>query len=176
MIGNAVVDGEQDLDALLLGLLEHLASALDPVLFLEGLTNGQALSQEEGVSHTATDDQGVSGVDEMIEDADLGGNLGTADDGDEGALGIGEDTGQRVDLLLEQEAGDGRQVSGGAHDGTLGAVSGAESIENEDVTIGCELLGDLGVVLLLTLIEADVSRTRTLPGSTAATASAAFSP
>ena len=92
----------------------------------------------------------------MIENADLGGNLGTADDGDEGALGLGEDAGQRVDLLLEQEAGDGRQVSGGAHDGTLGAVSGAEGIENEDVTIGSELLGDLGIVLLLTLIEADV--------------------
>lgn len=114
VIGNAVVDGEQDLDALLLGLLEHLASALDPVLFLEGLTDGQALSQEESVGHTATDDQGVSRVDEVIENADLGGNLGTADDGDEGALGLGEDAGQRVDLLLEQEAGDGRQVSGGA--------------------------------------------------------------
>ena len=83
MIGNAVVDGEQDLDALLLGLLEHLASALDPVLFLEGLTDGQALSQEEGVGHAAADDQGISGVDEVIENADLGGNLGTADDSDE---------------------------------------------------------------------------------------------
>ena len=156
VIGNTVVDGEQNLDTLLLGLLEHLAGALDPVLFLEGLTNGQALSQEEGVGHAATDDQGVSGVDEVIENADLGGNLGTADDGDEGALGLGEDAGQRVDLLLEQEAGDGRQVSGGAHDGTLGAVSGAEGIENEDVTIGSELLGDLGIVLLLTLVKTDV--------------------
>lgn len=35
-------------------------------------------------------------------------------------------------------------------------MSGAEGIENEDVTIGSELLGDLGIVLLLTLIEADV--------------------
>ena len=156
MISNAVVDGEQDLDALLLGLLEHLTGALDPVLFLEGLTDGQALSQEEGVGHAATDDQGISGVDEVIENADLGGNLGTADDGDEGALGLGEDAGQRVDLLLEQEAGDGRQVSGGAHDGTLGAVCGAEGIENEDVTIGSELLGDLGIVLLLTLVKTDV--------------------
>ena len=92
----------------------------------------------------------------MIENADLGGNLGTADDSDEGALGLGEDTGQRVDLLLKQEAGDCGQVSGGAHDGTLGTVSGAEGIENEDVTIGSELLGDLGVVLLLTLVETDV--------------------
>ena len=92
----------------------------------------------------------------MIENTDLGGNLGTADDSDEGTLGLGEDTGQRVDLLLEKEAGDGRQVSGGAHDGTLGAVSGAEGIENENVTIGSELLGDLGVVLLLTLVETDV--------------------
>ena len=73
-----------------------------------------------------------------------------------GRSALGEDAGQRVDLLLEKEAGDGGQISGGAHDGTLGAVSGAEGIENEDVTIGSELLGDLGIVLLLTLIEADV--------------------
>ena len=92
----------------------------------------------------------------MIENADLGGNLGTADDSDERTLRISENAGQRVDLLLEQEASDGRQVSGGAHDGTLGAVGGAEGIENEDVTIGSELLGDLGIVLLLTLVETDV--------------------
>ena len=36
VIGDAVVDGEQNLDALGLGLLEHLARALDPVLLLEG--------------------------------------------------------------------------------------------------------------------------------------------
>lgn len=92
----------------------------------------------------------------MIEHTDLGGNLGTADDSDEGTLGLGEDAGQRVDLLLEQEASDCGQVSGGAHDGTLGAVSGTEGIEDEDVTIGSEDLGDLGIVLLLALVEADV--------------------
>lgn len=35
-------------------------------------------------------------------------------------------------------------------------MGGAEGIENEDVTIGSELLGDLGIVLLLTLVETDV--------------------
>ena len=92
----------------------------------------------------------------MIENADLGGNLGTADDGDEGTLGLGEDTGQRVDLLLQKEASDCGQVSGGTHDGTLGAVSGTEGVENEDVAIGSEGLGDLGIVLLLTLVKTDV--------------------
>ena len=92
----------------------------------------------------------------MIENANLGGNLGTADDSDEGALGLGEDAGQRVDLLLEQEASDCGQVSGGAHNGTLGAVSGTEGIEDEDVAIGSEDLGDLGIVLLLTLVKTDV--------------------
>ena len=35
-------------------------------------------------------------------------------------------------------------------------MSGAEGIENEDVAIGSELLGDLGIVLLLTLVKTDV--------------------
>ena len=35
-------------------------------------------------------------------------------------------------------------------------MSGAEGIENEDVTIRSELLGDLGIVLLLTLVKTDV--------------------
>ena len=92
----------------------------------------------------------------MIEDADLGGDLGAADDGDEGALGVGEDGGQGVDLLLEQEAGVSGQVGSGTHDGALGTVSGAEGVEDEDVAVGSEGLGDLGVVLLLALVEADV--------------------
>jgi hypothetical protein len=35
-------------------------------------------------------------------------------------------------------------------------VRGAEGVEHEDVTVGGELLGDLGVVLLLALVEADI--------------------
>ena len=156
VVGNAVVDREEDLDALLLGLLQHLAGALDPVLLLEGHADGHALGEEEGVGHAATDDEGVGGVDQVIEDADLGGHLGAADDGDEGTLGLGEDRGQGVDLLLEQEAGVGGQVGGGADHGALGAVGGAEGVEHEDVAVGRERLGDLGVVLLLALVEADV--------------------
>ena len=141
-----------------------IAGALDPILFLQGVAHGKALGQEEGVSHTATDDQGVGRVDEVIQNTDLRGDLGATDDSDEGTLGLGEDTGEGVDLLLKQEAGDGGQVSGGAHDGTLGAMSGAEGIEDEDVAIGGEGLGDLGVVLLLALVEADVLENQDLAG------------
>ncbi len=134
-----------------------------------------AREPEEGVGHAATDDQGVSGVEKVIENADLGGNLGTADDSDEGALGLGENAGQRVDL---PRAGSRRRQAGKRRgpQRNLGAVSGAEGIENEDVTIGSELLGDLGLFFFSRLSKRTFSRTRTLPGSTAATASAAFSP
>ena len=35
-------------------------------------------------------------------------------------------------------------------------MSGTEGVENEDIAVGSEGLGDLGIVLLLTLVEADV--------------------
>ena len=55
-------------------------------------------------------------------------------------------------------------------------MSGAEGIENEDVTIGSELLGDLGIVLLLTLVETDVLENEDLARLDGGDSSAAFSP
>ena len=92
----------------------------------------------------------------MVKHADLAGDLGAANDGDEGTLGVGEDRGEGVDLLLEQEAGDGRDVLGRANHGALGAVRGAEGVEDEDVAKGGKALADLGLVLLLAPVEADV--------------------
>lgn len=46
-------------------------------------------------------------VEEGLNDGDLGGDLGAADDGREGALGLGHGALEVVELLLEEEAGHG---------------------------------------------------------------------
>lgn len=55
-------------------------------------------------------------------------------------------------------------------------MSGAEGVENEDVAVGSELLGDLGIVLLLALIETDVLENEDLARLDSLDALAASSP
>jgi len=53
----------------------------------------------EGEDHPAADDQLVDLVEEGLDDGDLGGDLGAADDGAEGALGGGDGAVEVVQLL-----------------------------------------------------------------------------
>ena len=62
-----------------------------------------------------------------------------------------------VELLLEEEAGDGRgEELGDASGRGVGAVGGAEGVVDVEVERGGELLRELLVVLLLLGVEADV--------------------
>ncbi len=58
-----------------------------------------------------------------------GWNLGAADDGSERALGVADGTVKVVELLLEEETGDGRlEELGDAGRGGVGAVGSAEGV------------------------------------------------
>jgi hypothetical protein len=92
----------------------------------------------------------------VVEHADLGGDLRAADDGDERTRGSAKIEVRVSTSFSSRKPATGRQVGGRAHHGALGAVRGAEGVEHEDVAVGGELLRDLGVVLLLALVEADV--------------------
>ena len=66
-----------------------------------------ALRVEEGVGHAAADDDGVGLVEEVVDDLDLVGDFGSADDGDEGLVGLGEGFAEVGELLLHEQAGGG---------------------------------------------------------------------
>merc|ERR1719409_1295985 len=59
----------------------------------------------EGEDHATTEDNLVSLLQQGLDDANLGGHLGTADDGAKRALRVGDGTVEVVELLLEQETG-----------------------------------------------------------------------
>ena len=82
--------------------------------------------------------------------------LAPAQDGDEGARGIAQGLAHDGDLLLDQQPGVGGQVGGDAGGGGVRAMHGAEGVGDVDLGHAGKLLGELGVVLLLALVEAEV--------------------
>ena len=102
-----MVDGEEEADAFGLGFGERGLGDVDLVGLDERFSGGLALGVEEGVGHAAADDDGVGLVEQVVDDLDLVGDLGSADDGDEGLVGFGERFAEVGQLLLHEQPGGG---------------------------------------------------------------------
>ena len=157
LVGDDNVRGEDELDALLLGHRDQLAGQVQLVLLNQGGADGLALRLVEGEDHAPAQEDLVDLVDERLDDADLRRHLGAADDGSEGPLGLRDGAVKVVELLLHAEAGDRRgEVLGDALGRAVRAVRRAERVVDVDVGVGGERLGEVGLVLGLSLVEADV--------------------
>lgn len=128
LVGGDVVDGEHDLDVVLLSLLDKVGDGLGTGLIEERVADGDVVKGLlEGESHAAADDQGVDLVEKVVDQLDLVGDLGATENGEEGALGRLEDLGEVLELLLHEETG-GLLGEVDTDHGGVGAVGGAESI------------------------------------------------
>src|SRR5699024_5152865 len=126
----------QQLHALVLGLGDHLVAVVQPVALQQALAHAAALGLGEGVGHAAADDDGVGDVQQVVDDADLGGDLAAAQNGHQGPLGVGQSAAHDLQLLLDQEAADGGEVGGHAGGGGVGPVDGAEGVGDIDLRQG----------------------------------------
>ena len=107
LVGNNDIGRKEELDALGLGLLDDLTSLGDEVLFNEGGADLEAHGLVEGEDHASTDEDGLALLHEGLEDRELGGDLGSTDDGGEGSLGVVDGAVEVLELLLDEKAGDG---------------------------------------------------------------------
>jgi hypothetical protein len=106
-----------------------------------GPADVEAARLEEGENHATTDDELVALAEEALNHSDLGRNLGAADNGSEGALGLADGTLEVVELLLQEEARNRRREElGHTGGGGVSAVGSAEGIVNVHVEGGRELL------------------------------------
>ena len=158
------VHGKQELDALLGGLLHHVVGVVLPVGLQQAVAHLAALGGGEGVGHAAADDDGVGDLQQIVDDADLGADLAAAQDGHQGPLGVGKGAADEVQLLLDQEAGDGGQVIGHAGGGGVGPVHGAEGVGHVDLRHVGHGFRQGGVVLGLALFKTGVLQQQDLAG------------
>ena len=154
------LDGQIDVHAFFLGRLQDFQCIGNEFVLMQGVADLAALGLDEGIAHAAADDQVVHLADEVLQHGELGGDLGAADDGGEGALGVLEHVVDGLDLAFHQVAEHlvVGEVVGDEGGGGVGAVGGAESVVDVAVGIGGEGLdelllagldGSLGGLLLL---------------------------
>ena len=147
---------QQELDALCLGLLDHLERVGALVLLEQGLADLAALRLGEGVGHAAADDDGVGLFKQIVDNGDLIADLCAAEHGDERALGIVERLAHDLKLLGNKETGHGGKIRRYARSGGVGAVHRAERVGDVQLRHRGKGLGELGVVLGLARFKTGV--------------------
>ncbi len=129
------------------------------------LAGGYAQGALEGVGHAADDDQRVDLVEQVIDHVDLAGDLGAADDGDEGLFRRFQRFAEIGDLLFHQQAGDGGlEEVGDAFCRGVGAVGGAEGVVDVDVGQRGEGLRERRIVGLFFGVVAQILKQQHLAG------------
>ena len=91
--------------------VEDPLRVIDAVVLGEALADALALRQQEGVGHPAAEDEQVDLGEQVVDDGDLVGHLGAAEDRREWPLGRLEELGEHLELALHEETGIRRQSS-----------------------------------------------------------------
>ena len=86
-----------------------LSSGSDQIMLAQRFADFDAARGEEGVGHSAADDQMIDLADQVAEHVELGRDLGAADHRRDRALGIAQRLLQRVQLGLHRPPGERRQ-------------------------------------------------------------------
>ena len=150
-------------DFLLFCLFEQIRSQSDVLAVKQRIADGMSLCFQEGVCHAAADYEAVALGQKVFDDADLVGNLRTAEDGDERTFRIFQSLTHDVKFLTDQEARHGRNVCCDTSSGGVRAVYGSECVGDIDIRKRSELLGKRGVVLFFFGIEAYILQQNDFP-------------
>lgn len=141
-VGGDVVGGQDELDVVLLGLLDEAGDLLAAVFVEERVADADILERLlEGEGHAAADDQDVDLVEQVVDQLNLVADLGAAEDGEEGTLGLLEGLREVVELLLHEEAG-GLLGKVDADHGAVATVGGAEGVVDVHVSESGEALAE----------------------------------
>ena len=159
-----MIDRKKELHTFVGSLLNHFTGVVQSVFFQKRLADLLALSLQEGIGHTAADDDGVGLLEEVIDDSNLVGDFCAAKDSDKGALRVVQGFAHDAQFLVDQQAGIGRQISRNAGGGGVGTMHGAEGIRNKDLRHVSQSLGKVCAVLFLTDVEAQVLKKHDLTG------------
>ena len=136
--------------------VERAARTCRPVGLEQRVADRLALRGEEREAHRAADHDRVDDAEQRLDDAELVGDLGAAEHGDERALRLVAQAEQDVDLLLQQPPHRRRHELRRPDDRGVGAMRGAERVVDVGVDAVDELRHERRVVALLARIEAQV--------------------
>ena len=147
-VTNAVVHRKKKLHALFLRLFHHAKRVLHVVVLAQGGSDMAAHGLAERIRHAAADDQNVYLVKQILNNGNLAGNLGAAQDRYKGSLGIVYCVSKEVNLLLHQVAYNrGVHILRHTYVGAVRSMSRSESVVYENIAERSQLFAELIAVL-----------------------------
>ena len=138
------LDRNGEIHSELLGTGDDVESLRDEVVFMQGVADSSAHGLDEGVTHSATNNQVVYLGKKVLKNCEFRRYLGSADDSGEGALGILQHVIDGLDLTFHQVAehlviG---EVFGDEGGGSMCAMCGSECVVDVAVCVGSKFLGE----------------------------------
>src|ERR1700685_1169389 len=127
---------------MILGLPQKLAREVEFVFFHARLANLLALSFQECISHSTTDEERVHFAHQVLDYGDLVADFGPAEDGDERLLGMLQRFAQVAQFLFHKKSG-GRFLHElcDANRRSVGTMRSPEGIVHVEVSKTTKLLG-----------------------------------
>ena len=156
LFSHHAINREKHAYAAVLCQLQNASRIVDHLRLVEALPHTSARGHKEGVRNTTAKDQQVNLLDQRLEDGHLARDLAAANDRGEWSRRLVEQIGERLHLLLHEQANVRRQVGGDADSAGVGAVRRTECVVHEDIAIRGEPLRKRRIVALLASVEADV--------------------
>ena len=151
-----MIYGKQEIHAAVSRFPDHLKCIVEAVFLKQGLADSHALCLQEGIRHTAADDNGVGLFQEIVDDRNLIGNLCTAEHRNKGALRVVKGLTHDGEFLIHQQAGISRQIRGNSRRGGMSAVNRTECIGNKQIRHVSQGLSKICAVLLLANVKTEV--------------------
>ena len=96
--------GQKNLDMFFLGLLQRVFRQIEFVELDSGIADADSLRFEERIGHGAADHEPVHLLEKVVDDGDLVGDFGSAEDRDEGPFRVFHGFGEEEDFLAPEEA------------------------------------------------------------------------
>ena len=156
-VGDNNVGRKKDGLAHLFGLGHDSLGGVNEVVFDKRSTDLKSLGLQEGENHTSSNDDSVALVKKGFQDGDLGGDLGSSNDGNHRLFSVGDGSVKVFEFLGQKESRDRwLQELGDSLGRGVGTVGSSESIVDEKVERSGELFDESGLVLGLFLVESSV--------------------
>ena len=149
-LGHDVIDRKLDRHASLHRVGFDTPRGVELVVFDERLTDREAARLEERIGHRAADDQAVDLLQEVLDDLDLVGDLGAAENGDERPLRRFEGVPKIAKFLFHQQPGCGlADEMRDPFDRCVRSMRRAKRVVDIDVGHSGERFRELRIVLFL---------------------------
>ena len=140
-------------------LFEHLVAVIDLFVVYERETDAAALCFDEGVSHTAADDERVALVEKIVDDVKFIGNFRTAENSNERTNGVLDCVAKEFEFFFDKETADCNGCKTVLND-TCGCcvctVCSAECVVDVYVAEVCEFSAKVFAILFFARFETSV--------------------